>query len=74
MTNVDSSMPLTWKKWGGYSGYQYDYSEGEAFYRQWWLASERTILFIVFESNTESRDIKIDEINDIVNSITANTS
>jgi hypothetical protein len=73
MTNVDSSTPLTWKKWGGYSGYQYDYSEGGSFFRQWWLASERTILFIVFESNTESRDIKIDEINEIVNSITTNT-
>ena len=74
MTNVDWSTPLTWQNWGDYSGYQYDYSEGGSFYRQWWLANERTIIFIVYDSNTESRDIEIDEVNKIVNSITVNTS
>jgi hypothetical protein len=72
MTNVDSSTPLTWQNWGDYSGYQYDYSEGGSFYRQWWLANERTIIFIVYDSNTESKDIEIDEINKIVGSITVN--
>ncbi len=74
MTNVALSTPLTWQNWGDYSGYQYDYSEGGSFYRQWWLANERTIIFIVYDSDTESRDIEIDEIDKIVNSITVNTS
>jgi len=30
------------------------------------------IIFIVYNSNTESKDIEIDEINEIVNSITVN--
>jgi hypothetical protein len=47
--------------------------ESGSFYRQWWLVNERTIIFFVYESNTESRDIEIDEINEIVNSITVNT-
>ena len=73
MTNVEWSTPLIWQNWGDYSGYQYDYFERASFYRQWWLADETGIIFIVYNSNTESRDIEIDEINDIVKSITVNT-
>ncbi len=70
MTNVEWSTPLFWQNWGDYSGYQYDYLESGSFYRQWWLANETGIVFIVYDSNTESKDIEIDEINKIVNSIT----
>ena len=72
MTNVDSSKPLTWQNWGDYSGYQYNYLERGSFYRQWWLANERTIIFITYKCNAESKDIEIDEINKIVNSISVN--
>jgi len=73
MTNVDLTTPLTWQKWGDYWGYQYNYLERDSFYRQWWLTNKRTIILIVYESNTESKDIEIDEINKIVNSITVIT-
>ena len=69
MTNVASSTPLTWEDWGDFLGYQYNYSEGGSFYRQWWLANERTMIFIVYESNTESEEIEIAGIDKIVNSI-----
>jgi hypothetical protein len=72
MTNVPSSEPLTWQDWGEYSGYQYDYLESGSFLRQWWLTDERTIIFIVYDSHIESKDIEIDEINNIVSSITIN--
>jgi len=72
MTNVEWSTPLIWQNWGDHSGYQYDYLERGSFYRQWWLVNERTIIFFVYKNNTESRDIEIDEINKIVNSITVN--
>ncbi len=72
MTNVEWSTPLIWQNWGDYSGYQYDYLASGSFYRQWWLANETGIVFIVYDSNTESKDIEIDEINKIVNSITVN--
>lgn len=74
MTNVDSSTILNWQNWGDYSGFQYDYSEGGSFYRQWWLAYARTIIFIVYDSITESTDTEIEEINKIVNSITVSSS
>ena len=72
VTNVELSTPLFWQNWGDHSGYQYDYLERGSFYRQWWLANERTIIFFVYKSNTESKDIEIDEINKIVDSITVN--
>ena len=72
ITNVEWSTPLFWQNWGDHSGYQYDYLERGSFYRQWWLANERTIIFFVYKSNTESKDIEIDEINKIVDSITVN--
>ena len=70
MTNVDSSTPLTWQNWGDYSGYQYDYLERGSFYRQWWLVSERTIIFITYQCDPESKDIETEEIDKIVRSIT----
>lgn len=74
MTNVDSAITLDWQKWGDYFGFLYDYSEGDSFYRQWWLVNERTIIFIVYDSSVESNEIEIEEINKIVNSITVNNS
>ena len=72
MTNVDFSKPLTWQNWGDYSGYQYKYLERGLFYRQWWLVNERTIIFITYNCDPESKDIETDEIDKIVNSITVN--
>jgi hypothetical protein len=69
MTNVSHDVPLTWQSWGDYSGYQYDYSEGNLFYRQWWLARETEILLVVFVSNALSDDIEIEVTNRMVNSI-----
>jgi hypothetical protein len=72
MTNVQLSTPLDWQNWGGNSGYQYDHFEEGSFYRQWWLANEHGVIIIVYNSNSESRDIEIDEIDEIVSSITVN--
>jgi hypothetical protein len=72
MTNVDLSTPLAWQNWGEFSGYQHDYSEKGSFYRQWWLASEGAIIFIVYDTNIEPTDFEIDKIIKIVDSIAAN--
>ena len=74
MTNVDVSTPLDWQNWGGNSGYQYDYLDRGTFYRQWWLANESGIIFIVYKSNTKPEKIETDEIDEIVSSITVNKS
>ena len=72
MTNVDASIPLTWQKWGDYSGYQYDYLERGSFYRQWWLTNERTMIFVTYQHNSESQDDNTEQIDNIVRSITNN--
>ncbi len=71
MTNVDLSAPLTWQQWGDYAGYQYDYAEGDSFFRQWWLARDAEVLLVVYTSNAISDDVEIDVINRMVNSISA---
>lgn len=71
MTNLEASIPLTWQDWGDYSGYQHSYTERGVFYRQWWLTNEGTIILITYQCVPESRDIETEEINKIVNSITA---
>ena len=74
MTNVEASTPLAWRNWGDYSGYQYSYFEGGSFYRRWWLANQRTILFITYQCDPESKDIETEEIDKIVRSITVNNA
>ncbi len=69
LTNLESSISLTWQNWGDYSGYQYDYLERGSFYRQWWLTSDGTIIFITYQSDPESKDIETEEIDKIVRSI-----
>ncbi len=69
LTNLESSIPLTWQSWGDYSGYQYAYSERGSFYRQWWLTNEGTIIFITYQCDPESKDIETEEIDNIVRSI-----
>jgi hypothetical protein len=64
MTNVDSSVDLTWQKWGGLSGYHYDYTEAGTFYRQWWLTHRNKILFVVYSSKVKNESMRhvIDEM------------
>ena len=69
LTNLESSIPLTWQSWGDYSGYQYDYLERGSFYRQWWLVNERAMIFITYQCDPESKDIETEEIDNIVRSI-----
>jgi hypothetical protein len=71
MTNVDASIALDLQKWGDYSGYQYDYLESGSFYRQWWLSNDRTMIFVTYQHNAESKDGDTEEIDKIVRSITA---
>jgi len=40
--------PQAHDEWGDNSGYQYDHSDRDSFYRQWWLANETGIIFIVY--------------------------
>ena len=74
MTNVDQSSPLAWQDWGDFSGYQYDYPEGGAFFRQWWLVHQRTMIFVVYESSVEIEASDIEEVDRIVKSLTVGGS
>ena len=74
MTNVDASTPLTWQKWGDFSGYQYDYMESGSLYRQWWLVNEQTMLFITYQCDSGLKDSDTEVIDNIVRSIVVRNS
>ena len=69
MTNVDSSIELTMRRWGDYAGFAYEYVETKVSYRQWWLTNDRTMIFITYHRRVDSIDVEIDEIDTIVNSL-----
>ncbi len=74
LTNLELSIPLTWQNWGDYSGYQYRYVESDSYYRQWWLANGRTIIFVTYQCDPESKDIEAEEIDEIIRSITVGSA
>lgn len=68
LTNVDSSIDLTWQIWGKLSGYQYEYTEAGKFYRQWWLTHHNKIIFAVYSSKVSDESLR-NVIDDMVNSL-----
>ena len=69
LTNVDSSVDMTWQKWGKLSGYQYEYTEAGKFYRQWWLTHHNTVLFVVYSSKVKDESLR-SVIDEMVKSLT----
>ncbi len=68
LTNLDSSVDLTWQKWDKLSGYQYEYTEAGKFYRQWWLTHHNKIIFAVYSSKVSDESLR-NVIDDMVNSL-----
>jgi len=69
MTNVDLSVTLPFDNWGDYSGYQYDYVERGAYFRQWWLADGQTLVLITYQSLVELSNSDIQEVDEVVRSL-----
>ena len=63
-------MPLKWQNWGDLAGFQYDYSEGEHSFRQWWLTIERTVVFVVYQYEEDVGGIDSTVIDATVRSMT----
>ncbi len=72
MTNVDSSVSLSFESWGDYSGFQYDYTESGLFFRQWWIANDRNLIFITYQSLAPLSDADIEQLAEIVRSLRIN--
>ncbi len=72
LTNVDESTRLVWEQWGDFSGYQHSYSEHGTYFRQWWLANDRTILFVTYSCDPEFRDAEADAVEEMLRSLTPN--
>ena len=73
LTNVEPTK-LESQEWGGFSGYQYSYTERGSFYKHWWLTNERSVLFVVYDCDANARGIEIEAIDKMVSSIRMNRS
>ncbi len=71
LTNVAHSVPLKWHSWGDLAGFQYDYSEDGHSYRQWWLKSERIVVIVSYQYDSETDGIDSVVIDAVVRSITS---
>ena len=71
LTNVPYSVPLMWDSWGDLAGFQYDYSEDGHSYRQWWLKSERIVVIVSYQYDSETDGIDSTVIDAMVRSITS---
>ena len=71
LTNVPEAEPLVMQRWGDYTGYQHDYVENNFFYRIWWLAREEHLVFITYQCSAEQQGIETNDIDLIVQSLTA---
>ncbi len=74
LTNVEHSVPLKWQNWGDLAGFQYDYSEGEHSFRQWWLTSEHTVVFVVYQYEGDGSSIDSSVLDRAVRSIASVSS
>jgi len=74
LTNLESSTHLGWEDWGDQSGYQYSYTEKGIFYRQWWLANRRTVIFATYQCDPESQGIETEAIEKMIRSIIVNNN
>jgi hypothetical protein len=71
LTNVPYSVPLMWDSWGDLAGFQYDYSEGGQSFRQWWLTSDRVVVIVSYQYDSETDGIDSVVIDAVVRSITS---
>jgi len=57
------------KSWGDFSGFQLVYSEDNTFWRKWWLANGRTLLFVTYNCELAKKDDEKAEISQMVGSL-----
>jgi hypothetical protein len=72
LTNVPNAQSLVKGQWGDFSGYRHDYLESGLFHRAWWLARDDQAVFLNYECATDQRQVEIDQIEEIVQSLTSN--
>ena len=73
LTNVDSSVQLSFDSWGDYSGFQYDYAERGVFFRQWWLSDDQDLVLISYQSLVALSDAVVLQLEEIVRSLQTST-
>jgi len=59
------------KVWGDFSGFQLVYSKDEIFWRKWWLANGKTLLFVTYNCELAQKAAETKDVNEMVSSLKA---
>ncbi len=57
--------------WGDFHGFQLIFSDGETFWRRWWLARGRVLLFVTYNCDQTHEDEELPAVNAMVGSLRA---
>jgi hypothetical protein len=69
---TDEQAGTAWQSWGDYSGYQLIYSEEKVFWRKWFLASGKSLVFITYNCDIKDKDKELALVDEMVESIVVN--
>ena len=65
----EAQRHLREKNWGDFAGFQLVYSEDDTFWRKWWLAHGKTLLFVTYNCELAQKESEDEEINRMVCSL-----
>lgn len=70
-TDVDAETQkhLGEQQWGDFHGLQLGYSADDTFWRKWWLAAGKTMVFVTYNCEFKNQEIERESINAMVSSL-----
>lgn len=69
--DAEAQRHLKENVWGDFAGFHLAYSEDDAYWRMWWLASGRTLLFLTYNCDLARKDDEKKDIDQMVGSLRA---
>jgi hypothetical protein len=60
------------RKWGDFEGLQLVYSADDTFWRKWWLAAGKTMVFVTYNCELKDQGVEREVINAMVSSMRKN--
>lgn len=70
-THVDSETQkhLGEQRWGDFDGFQLVYSADDTFWRKWWLAADKTMVFLTYNCELNGQEVEREAVNAMVSSL-----
>jgi hypothetical protein len=69
--DAETQNHLAERRCGDFTGFELAYSSEGTFWRKWWLASGRTMLFVTYNADLEHEGVEQEAVNAMMESLTA---